>query len=613
MAVSGKGGWSEDQKDREKYAKSTNVTLLDHLLSMARGALMLAALDWLGRNPEMNSEVLKHRLRVIAVLAFLHDLDKIIGLERDTALPLTAVEEALQQYGLAAFLAGGAIILSADQIRYLIEKVEASQSFRNPPAALPPRESEVLTGYVALADKLDGIWLASDPINGGLKGMLKRLKEDQTLHIDLLRQWRPLEIFDPHHPFLLDELHRWLSDLSLRLTGVPPLVEVHQDGRLFMLLPETGFADIVAKAISSVCRQLPFQLELNISNRGLPELLNGQPDHAELQTFIEALPARELGRLLLLKAELKESLTPKLDALLGNLGLAPRWPKISGALITSYASLDDMGESARSRLKQAAHLVLLLNLNLPAGKKTGLPDYADREQSLLKIVNRSRPDWIEAIEDNASRRVITALWVLAVAETDRELEAAIWGEFSLLKHWLEGTGAQPGFNRFIRGRGAQVVASVERHFQQLLSGQRVRADNEDDRRRCLFTDQPVPFDDSIDEALGLYEVKISAFSGRDNRPETLASERAQTHVSSISTAEHKLRAQAHERQGGKAEGVATLISSPATLGLFGGLGMTSDAAMRGLSIYDLSRQEMKKGTVYYGLEGYRGAFSHGAV
>jgi hypothetical protein len=117
MAVSGKGGWSEDPKDREKYAKSTNVTLLDHLLSVARGALMLAALDWLGRNPEMDSEVLKHRLRVIAVLAFLHDLDKIVRLERDTALPLTAVEEALQRYGLAAFLAGGAITLSADQIR----------------------------------------------------------------------------------------------------------------------------------------------------------------------------------------------------------------------------------------------------------------------------------------------------------------------------------------------------------------------------------------------------------------------------------------------------------------------------------------------------------------
>ncbi len=262
MAISGKGGWSEDPLKRERYLRNTNITLLDHLLSVVRGALMLAALDCLGCNPEMDAAILKRRLRVIGVLAFLHDLDKMLELERDTQLPLSEVEDAMRRYGLHAFLGNADVRLSADQIRYLIEKAEASQAFRSPSTELPPREFEALIGYVALADKLDGIWLSSDPENGGLKGELKRLKEDQTLHTDGLRQWRLLELFDPHHPFLLDELQRWLSVYSFRLTGVLPLIEVHQDGRLFMLLPETEFERIVDIAIKRLCGQLPFQLEM---------------------------------------------------------------------------------------------------------------------------------------------------------------------------------------------------------------------------------------------------------------------------------------------------------------------------------------------------------------
>ena len=52
----------------------------------------------------------------------------------------------------------------------------------------------------------------------------------------------------------------------------------------------------------------------------------------------------------------------------------------------------------------------------------------------------------------------------------------------------------------------------------------VTVTNEQAEGRCIFTDEPVPFDDTIDEAVGLYEVRVSAFSGRDNRPESITSE-----------------------------------------------------------------------------------------
>lgn len=598
MAMSGKGGWHSDPVRRTQFAQSTNVTLLDHLLSVIRGAMLLAALDWLGRNPDMDQALLQRRLRVIAVIAFLHDLDKLIDLQRNVALPLDEIGNAMRRYRLAEFL-GNDIELTPEQVRYLIEQVEDTQNLRSPVRELPPREFEALTGYVALADKLDGIWLSGDPEKGGLNGVLKRLRADQTLATEVLRDWKPLEIMDPHHPFLLDELQRWLSWISLRLAGVPPLIEVHQDGRLFLLLPLQAFDRIVDEALNQLCAALPFQLELDISNRGVPALYNGQPDHGDLQAFIADLDDRNLGSLFRVKAELMDTLTPHLDDLLAELDLKPRWPGSSGATITPYPKPGELSVQARDHLHRAAHLVLLLNLKLDSAKKLGLPDYAERETALLSLVSDPRPDWLSGIDDDASRRVITALWVKTLAWNDADLEEAVWGTEGLLKHWLEGGENQPGFRNDITGRGTRVIEAVQRHFRQLLGGSRIAPDDETAAGRCLFTDEPVPFDESIDKSLGLYEVNVSAFSGRDGRPESITSERAHTNVGPVSVAEHKLRAQAHARQGGKPSGVPTLISSPTTSGLFGGLRLPGDRSMPALSIYDLSRQEVKKDTIYY--------------
>lgn len=607
MAISGKGGWHPDPVKRDRYAKNANVTLLDHLLSTLRGAMLLYALDCLERTPDMDEARLRTHLYVIAVLAFLHDLDKMLELERGAELRLEDVEAALQRYGIPAFLEQASLEpLTADQVRYLIEKVEGSEAGRHFPVVLPPQAYERLTGYVGLADKLDGIWLSSDSEKGGLSGVLRRLRNDQTLHGDLLRHWKAVDLFDPHHPFLLDELQRWLSFMSLAVAGIPPLIEVHQDGRLFVLLPEREYDATIEEATKRLCRNLPFRLEMTISVRGLPALQNGTPGHEELRAFIDDLPARELGRLFLVKASLQDKLTPPLDPMLGELGLSPRWPKQSGALTTPYPDPSLLEASAQRRLKQAAHLALLLNLNLDSAKEVA--DYAGREQQLLRSFDKPRPEWLETIGDSASRRVVTALWIMAGVEGEPDIENRIWGEEGLLKHWLQGTEEQPGFNRFITGRGQQVAERVATRLQRLLRQQRIVSPDEDQAGRCLFTDEPVVFAETIDQALGLYEVRVSAFSGRDHRPELLTSETAHTNVSPVSVAEHKLRAKAHEQQGGKPDGVPALVSSPSILGLFGGLTLSGDQAMRGMSIYDLSRQDVKKGVVYGGLEHYRGRY-----
>lgn len=190
MAISGKGGWHPNPAKRERYAHSANVTLLDHLLSVARGAMLLYALDCLERTPDMEAIRLRKALRVIAVLAFLHDLDKMLERERGSELELDDVDAALQRYDIPAFLAGADVEpLTAAQIRYLIEKVEGTESGRHFPEVLPPQAFELLPGYVGLADKLDGIWLNSDPERGGVNGVLDRLRKDETLRSEVLRHW----------------------------------------------------------------------------------------------------------------------------------------------------------------------------------------------------------------------------------------------------------------------------------------------------------------------------------------------------------------------------------------------------------------------------------------
>lgn len=611
MSISGKGGYSPDPAKQKIYRNYRNVNLLDHLLSVTRGALMLSALDMIHQNPEMDLNILTRKLKVIAAISFMHDLDKDKQLKRNEPLCLEDVEERAIRYGIDIFLNEAEASLAPDQFRYLIEKVESTQAHRHAPDTLPPREFEPLPLYVRIADKLDGAWLSTHPETGGIKGVLARIEKDEScLRCDILKEWKEVHLFDPHHPFLIDELQRWLSMFSFRLAGVYPLIEVHQDGHLFMLLPEANYDEIVKQGVDLLAGGLPFKLELTISVVGIPALHNGQPSHTELETFVEnELSAKNFSDLFKIKRAIVSQLTEFLDEMLENVGLQPCWPEKSvSALVTLYATLKNIDDSDMEWLYRAAHLVMLFNLKIKAKAKDGIPDYEKREIQLLDAVGEVRPDIINEIEDGTSRRTITALWVTSLAFEEDDIENIIWGEDDgLLKKWLEGEDEKPGLNQFFEGRGPEILDGVRHRLLQLLSGKRVVTKNEGNSGRCLFTNEPVEFKQTIEQATGLYGVKVSAFSGRDGRPESITSERSHTNVGNSSTAEHKLRSTVHKIQGGRNEGVPALISSSTTSGLFGGLGITSDRAMGAMSMYDLNRLEIKKGkSVVKGAEIFHG-------
>jgi len=608
MCISGKGGYVDDPKKQKLYDNYNNINLLDHILSVTRGALVLCAADLMSLNPDMDLAFLNQKLNIIAVTGFMHDLDKDLELPRNTTLETSHVEERMFRYGINDFLTSEDISLSASQLRYLVEKVESTQAHRHSSDEPLPSEYEHLPLYVRLADKLDGAWASLNPDTGGFKGVLNCIKDDKgCLHTDILKEWKQICFFDPHHPFLLDELQQWLSVYSRKISGIYPLIEVHQDGQLSMLLPKEYYDEIVRQAVDMLCSCLPFNLELTVSVRGIPALANGNPSHETLKAFIESLDAKNLSDLFKIKQGLIERLKEPLDDLLDVIGLEPRWPKkSSGALTTLYASFENMGESEKESLYKAAHLLLLLNLKTDAKPKSGIPDYSIREKELLEAVPDNRPQWITSINDtpdyDASRRTVTALWITAIADENEDVFENIWGAEGILKKWLEGNDEIPGLNQFIGGEGTEVLKGVSRHFLLLLNGNRIEVEDENAAGRCLFTDEPVFFSKSINQALGLYGVKVSAFSGRDNRPESVTSDRSHTNVGNSSVGEHKLRSVIHKLQGGKDNGVPTLISSPTTCGLFGGLGMTDDKSMTAMSAYDLNRLDVKKGKVLHGMQ-----------
>ena len=604
MSLSGKGGYDSDSEKFARYRKNSNITLLDHMLSVTRGALVLATLSWLHTDPDMDETAAIERLKVLAVTAFLHDLDKMLQLPRNEALTLEHVELAMRRYGIAEFL--GAIQLSAEQLRFLIEQVETSQAFRHPCKQEPKRAYGVdAKRYAQLADKLDGLWCA-DGSRQGLDSIVAYMQGSNALADEMLTQWQAVDIFDPHHPFLLDELQRNLSYACRMESGIPPLLETHQDGRLFMLLPTSHAAAIIKRGIARLLDCLPFNLELTISNRGIPELRNGQPDFERYIRFIDELDRRELGRLFLLSNSLIDVLTPAMDADFSRVGLQPRWPsKISGQMSTPYPNPDELDGHGMPLLFKAAQVTLLLTLKLPVTKKNGLPDYAQREQQLLDTLGMDLPEWLEQLADTQSKRILLGVWAVAATYEDADKQALIWGEQGLLQTWLEGMEEQAGFSQFFAGEGVDVLNAVKRHFSQLLSQQRLHPEDEKVTGRCLFTDAPTGT--LISSNLNLYEIKVSAFSGREGKPDSItAPSKGEVPISLISLAEHKLRQEAFAIQGGKPSGVPTLVSSPVTTGLFGALVLDDQTLFKALSSYDLNRKKVETGkAVYRGLEVYR--------
>ena len=260
VTISGKGGWSPDPELAERWGCNDNISLLDHLLSVARGALMF----WLADAPrpwssETDFEEIERLAYAVVCVSFLHDIDKDLGLKRGEKMDVADVGERMRRYGIDEFLASQRIHISPAAMLNYVEEVEGTQAARSPAAPDYDRRIAGACRYVELADKLEGAFTGRER-GEGVDGALYLLGGWPALQDSELKQWEKVEIHDHLHVFLLDRFQRALSKTCKKITGRLPLIEIVHDGRLLCLIPQERASEVRKNALDLFLGYLPYGL-----------------------------------------------------------------------------------------------------------------------------------------------------------------------------------------------------------------------------------------------------------------------------------------------------------------------------------------------------------------
>jgi len=395
----------------------------------------------------------------------------------------------------------------------------------------------------------------------------------------------------PHTPFLTEEFVCSLTTACVDNTSKYPLLNQFSDGYLECLLPEKQADDIISKAKIILCKErLPFDLELNVSAKGFPSLSNGQPCAEEIYDFLSgdkdvSATSKNKADLFRVNVDDLSNLRSDIDSLLQKINLTADYPKSAGATQHLFSV-----KSIPNSTVFADMCLISLMLNLTVDNKKCI-NTSERVNKLIDIGFESMGLEGEFKEER-TERIIYAIHFTGLIQDNQQLREKMLVEFN---KWLDGDDNYAGLKHNFTGMGAQVSIAVDSYIDNLVNGRMQSFDN-DELGRCIFTGEHVPMSQSIDSKTGMHGLKVSAFSGRENRPEVFNSAKALTNVGFISIAEHRLRTIAHMEQGGKNDGVPTNISIPVGVGGFSGFNHNN--GFKHYSVFDLARQEKKKGKVF---------------
>lgn len=602
MRVSGKGGWIEGQ-GFEQRSKFRNVTLLDHLASVTRGALVIAELDLRASGTLMPLD-LRPRLAKIASAAFLHDVDKMLDLPRSVWLNAGHVAEAMQRYGIDTFLSNHGAAMEPLVMLSWIEEAETTRSGRmRPDGVVLSVQDRKDAAYVRLADRMDGTYLSMSD-GDGVQGALQHLASFADLRTDALRApWSTLAIRSPHTPFILDKLQGYLSSACRFLSGLPPLVEVHQDGELVVVVP-TAYKDlIIGKALDDMAKPFSDGTRVNVNNRLAIEVLD---DGSRLEDVVEALrSAPDTARKtlsVLTSVAFDAGIQEIFGACLMEEGTPPLpWPDPEKAIGKTTVPLLGFGADDRiDLLNRSATLVTLLRCAPPEDKTLAKRTLTSegREKQLaeaLAEIGVDVPQVVQGIKDDMSRRALLSIWVGAITVAQDDIWTYLTGQGGVVRAWAEGSqdGTYSGIFARIQSPSQVFVKPVKAWLDAALL-QRFVAGNDALEGRCHFTAIPASpgSGDLYQGKDGLYGLNVTAFSGRSGRPEPFGKMIQQTLVSPIARAEHKLRALDNGKAPASAK-MAVMLSCSTTGGLFASLGMADDLKEMRFSSYDVLRLDHK--------------------
>jgi hypothetical protein len=393
MTVSGKGGWvpGEAFAARRRFR---NITLLDHLLSVARGAGVFAELDL--RAAGTPEAAVPARVAVVMAVGFLHDADKILGLPRLADLTAGQIAELMDRYRIAEFLEGeGATVAPGDMLS-LIHEVEVSRAgMLMPGGRLLTRTEAADCLYVRLADRLDGAFLDSER---GIRGVVEELARFTGFRAAALSSgWRAIRIEAPHTPFLLDQLQRGYSSAVRDLSGMPPLIETHHDGELLVICREEVAEEATHRAIRMATGRLGLEMRVMVNTRGTRNILDGQGGAADLFAILRDQPQEAAKALFIHRRFLQpgSAVRAGMDETFSRFGAAPNFGGIGRFKGEHYQPwpLREAQDSGLGALRaDAGALAFGLGCEEPGDRRLAVrvPDANAREAELTDCLGRHR-------------------------------------------------------------------------------------------------------------------------------------------------------------------------------------------------------------------------------
>ena len=619
--ISGKGGSSDDPELSQRWSASDNISLIDHLLSVARGALILwlsdAPRSWSDEADRANIGRLAH---AVVCIAFLHDIDKDLGLRRGESISPADVKERMHRYGIDEYLTKRGLGISPEAMLNYIEEVEGSQAARSPAASDYDRSIAAACGYVEVADKLEGIFVSREP-GAGVDGLIASLGDPNrwpAIQSGNLKQWSKVEIHDHLHVFLLDRFQRALSSACQAVAGRLPLIEVVHDGQLLCVVPEQRAAEVKDRALDEFLDDLPYGLNVSINNKLACQFVGGKVSWKECRRTMERTQDwRRFSKLLALPKVLAREYCEDVEAWFAAAGMKASWSSLdeSGARATAEPAIGHPGGDRGKLDMEPAHFLAFLSISLNhvnTNRKDSAPGADERERELLSLLaDAKREPPRGAVENGRARRILLAIWTTAelwrLAEDDagraQALLDRIAGPRGLIALWLEGSDNRPAIARQVEDMASAMLNALRDRFSTYVTGVPAEAfDADGASKRCILCNEPVSVSRRVSTASRAHGIKASAFSGRDGRNDHLTSASGDTHLCLVCLAELQLRQKAQEEFRGGDGKLPPLVSSPTTLGLFGGLAFERERSDVSMGLYDLNRFDAKKGTVYEGLD-----------
>ena len=589
VRLSGKGGFIDNPAfSHRKHFR--NVTLLDHVVSVTRGALVFAEIDL--RAAGIDEAALPARLAAVAATAFLHDADKMLEMSRRESLDASHVAGLAARYRVDKFLEDRGVAISAADLLQRIEAVEVGRVDRLAPGVRMLTQDEINDClYVRLADKLDGVFLDEDR---GVDGVVEELDRFGGLRTDALRRgWRAAKIASPHTPFLLDALQDAFAGAVTRRAGMPPLIETHHDGILFLVAPEEVFSDALEDAIVEMGSVLSPGLRVDVNPRGTRDILDGGSTLENLRETLEK-KVHTAAKALFVHVDVLATCREALLSTFDERGFPPRLDRLEGFTRKHFpcwaVSINETPEYRETRTRAAAFSVALA-CKEPSDRQLAsrVPGTAVRERELIEALASAGapvPKWILGVGHDLSRRTVLAAYAACMSLGDEGLEQRLLGDDGVVRVWLEGDGGErPGLFEKIGDPGGALARAASDWLRSAAS-RTFTAGDERLGGRCHFTATPVPESSRIDSKTGLYGVNVSAFSGREGRPEFVDRPERRTLVAPMAAAEHRLRALLATQPSGD---MPVFVSSPTSAGLFASLSLTDGRGLDRYSLYDLMR------------------------